>query len=479
MPADIGAEAREAADRLLNGHGSESASRQPVGKLASTVKPERVSWLWPGRLAAGKITMLDGDPGLGKSTLTAEIAARISRGQPLPGGEAGSPRGVVLLSAEDGAADTIVPRLIAAGADLARVYILTGVLGPDGLEAGLSVPGALDAIEAAIVEHDAALVVIDPLVAYLGSDTSANKDQDVRRAMAPLAAMLERTGAASLCVRHLNKAAGVSALYRGGGSIGIIGAARIGLLVAKDPDDDEARVLVGVKNNLSKEADALRFRLSGDDGTDAARVIWDHTPVTLDASTLLAAAHGDDEDRSALQDAIDFLRDYLSLGPRAVSDVFKEARPEHRDVTLKRAKRRLGVQSQREGFGPGSRVLWYLPDYPPHGQEENAETAPTIQDQGVDPVWENQPYRINPSADDPLWENPRNHAENGSFIGAKPPIQDHSQDIDPVWGFDPPNRPSEPSPTRNGHAPGPDWSTFPHGLHGDSAEAEHPEEVTV
>jgi hypothetical protein len=358
-----------------------------------------------------------------------EIAARITRGEALPGGMAGPPRGVVICSAEDGAADTIVPRLIAAGADLHRVYILHGVAGPDGQEDTLSIPGALDVIEAAILAHDAALVIIDPLVAYLGAETSANKDQDVRRALAPLAAMLERTDAACLCVRHLNKAAGGSPLYRGGGSIGIIGAARIGLLIAKDPDDDEARILAPIKGNLSKLAPALRFRLEDQPELGTARVVWDAAPVDVDASALLAATLGDAEERSALHEAMDFLRDYLSLGPRPVGDVFKEARPEHREVTLKRAKARLGVQSKREGFGPGSRVLWYLPDYPPY----DAEAAAVIPDHAPDPVCTSDHAPRN----DPVCRNPHNHAENGHGDRAETAIPDHPREDDPVWGDDP------------------------------------------
>ena len=128
-PADILTELTGVAERLgvlQNGHGHE-----PVGTLAKDVTPERVSWLNRGRLALGKITILDGDPGLGKSTAALDIAARITTGRPLPGSSvATAPRGVVVLSAEDGAADTIVPRLMAAGADLGRVFIMTGVRGP-------------------------------------------------------------------------------------------------------------------------------------------------------------------------------------------------------------------------------------------------------------------------------------------------------------------------------------------------------------
>src|SRR5262245_48882610 len=140
-------------------HGNPSSNGyavEPAGILASHVQPEQVRFLWSGRLACGKSTMVDGDPGLGKSTMALDIAARISTGRPLLGCAAGSePRGVVLLSAEDGAADTIVPRLTVAGADLARFYIMRGVKDTESAEAPVTLPASLPAIEAAIEKVDA------------------------------------------------------------------------------------------------------------------------------------------------------------------------------------------------------------------------------------------------------------------------------------------------------------------------------------
>jgi hypothetical protein len=404
---------------------SNALSREPIGQLARDIEPERICWVWPGRLAAGKLTVFDGDPGLGKSTVALEIAARISTGDPLPGGTARTPRGVVLLSAEDGPADTIVPRLIAARADLNRVFILQGVQDVQGVDE-VTVPGDLAAVEQTIRDHDAALLVIDPFVAFLGSDTSANKDQDVRRAIAPLVAMLDRIGAACLAVRHLNKASGMAALYRGGGSIGIVGAARVGLLVARDPDDDEAAVIAPIKSNLSKPPPALRYRLQSHPGTDVARVVWDQSPVTFDAAGLLAAAAGNEEDRSALQEAVDWLADLLALGPKAAADVLKDARRDGlSETTVKRAKARLGVQSQREGFGPGSHVVWFLPDRPPYDDP----TGSTIESQ--------TPIQTQPITTDPLWENPRNGNENGYTVEAKFAIQGQPRGDDPVCNVDP------------------------------------------
>ena len=248
-------------------------SPRPVGKLLSEVEPEQVEWLWPGRLPLGKLAVLDGDPGLGKSALTLDLAARVSAGLELPDGSRCGPAGVVLLSAEDGLEDTIRPRLDAAGADTERIVALSMIGVGTRAERLVSLTQDLDAIEAAIRRVGAALVVIDPLMAFLTGKTDSHKDQDIRRALAPLAALAERTGAAVLIVRHLNKSAGGNALYRGGGSIGIIGAARAGLVVAPDPEDPERRILAANKHNLSGAAPSLVFRVEAAPN-GAARVAW-------------------------------------------------------------------------------------------------------------------------------------------------------------------------------------------------------------
>jgi RecA-family ATPase len=211
----------------------------------------------------GKLTVLDGDPGLGKSTLTLGMAAALSRGTGLPGGsDLQGPADVVIVSLEDGVADTIRPRLEAADGDLARIHVITSI-GPE--QRIPSVPDDLGEMEPVIAERGVKLVILDPLMGALSAGVNAHRDQDVRRALAPLAAMAQRTGAAIVIVRHLNKAEEKSAIYRGGGSIGIIGAARVGLLVARDPDatspDDPRRVLAVAKCNLARESRALRFSL--------------------------------------------------------------------------------------------------------------------------------------------------------------------------------------------------------------------------
>jgi hypothetical protein len=341
----------------------EPASSEELGILLSTVQPERVEWLWPGRIPLGKLTITDGDPGVGKSVLSLDIAARVSRGMAMPDGAPGRMGGVVILSAEDGLRDTIRPRLDAAGANCERILFLDSVPAPggEGKEKRLPIlPDDVPYIQAAVERMKAIFVLIDPVTAFLGSDINAHKDADCRRALFPLANMAEKTGAAVDVIRHLNKGNSSNPLYRGGGSIGIIGAARSGLLVAKDPENPDKRVLAGTKCNLAKLPPSLAFDLS-QAPNGALHIGWQgessHT-----AQSLLAIPK-DDEERTAVQEAVDVLRTLLAGGGRPADDVRREARKAGvADVTLRRTKAILGVEARLVGFGRDGKWYWNLPE---------------------------------------------------------------------------------------------------------------------
>ena len=336
-----------------NAVGSAVTDRVRVTRLAD-VQPEVVKWLWQGRLPAGKLVVLDGDPGLGKSTLALDLAARISTGAAMPDGTTlASPGSVVILSAEDGLADTIRPRLDAAGADVRRV-VTFAVCGRDG-ERGPKIPGDLAHLERVLRHEAAVLVIIDPLVAHLDGSVNSWRDQDVRRALGPLATIAELTGAAILAIRHLTKATGGSPLYRGGGSIGITGAARATWLVAPDPETLNRRVLVVVKSNLAPIPPGLTYRVDsaaiGEIAT--SRIVWEGTSGHTAASLLAVPPH--EETRSALDDAKAVLSEILAHGSVGAGQVRRAAREAGvSDRTLDRAKSALGIRSVRpEGFtGP-------------------------------------------------------------------------------------------------------------------------------
>ena len=338
-----------------------------VGLLLSDVEAERVDWLWRGRIPKGKLTIVEGDPGEGKSAMTTDLAARKSMGRVWPDGEACEAGGVVLCSAEDGVADTIRPRLDAAGGDPERVLSLVTVTDGDG-ERLISVPEDLEIIRRGIDRVEAEMVVIDPLSAFLSGDVNSHRDQDVRRALAPLAKLAEDAGVAVVVIRHLTQSPGGNPLYRGQGSIGIIGAARSALLVAKHPEDEGLRVLAPLKSNLTKPAPSLAFALV-EAANDAVRLEW--RGATEHTAAALLAAPTDPEERSALEEAMDFLQDALVNGPVDNKLVKKDAREaDIAEITLKRAKSALGIRAKKQGDGPW---MWALPegDHQPYTPQDD------------------------------------------------------------------------------------------------------------
>lgn len=362
MTTDLSALAREY-DTPVAGRVLTSASLPRtliVGSLAK-VTAEEVRWLWPGRIPLGKLTMLDGDPGLGKSLMTLDLAARVSTGKPMPRETvpADGPSAVVILTAEDGLRDTVRPRLDALGADVSMVHAVVGVRA-EGVDASVTFPVDLSALGVTVTELDAKLVVIDPFMAFIGDGVNTRIDHDVRRLLAPLARLAETTGAAVLVVRHLNKSLVGSALYRGGGSIAFIGAARAGLLVARDPDDPEKRVLAVTKMNLAPEPPSLSFTIEGTEN-GAPRVRW--LGETQHRANDLVSVSGDEDVRQEAQDLRAFIREMVETASRTQKDAVAAIRAAGFDAaerTIRRARKAAGVQVERQGFGPGSVVIWSL-----------------------------------------------------------------------------------------------------------------------
>jgi len=342
-------------------------SRAAVTRLAD-VQPLPVEWLWKGYIPLGMLTVLDGDPGLGKSTALLDIAARLSRGDAMPDGSLGAAAaGVVILSAEDDLARVIRPRLDAMEANVGRIVTVAVRELSGELHDPTICSDDLEAVEQAITEVGARLVIVDPLMAFLPADVNAHRDQDVRRALRELRSLAERTGATVVVIRHFNKAQGGPTLYRGGGSIGIIGAARSGLVLAPDPDDETGayRVLAVAKSNLSPPVPAFRLRLVADNEGAFPRVSWEGTSTHTAASLLAVPA--DAVERSALEDAVAFLRDLLGTGAVSTQIVQQEAkRAGVSERTLRRAKDRLRIKARHDGQ-PGGRQAWSweLPNEPP------------------------------------------------------------------------------------------------------------------
>lgn len=336
----------------------------------SQLAPKAVSWLSPGRLALGKLSILDGNPEMGKSFLTLDLCACITTGRPLWGGEvAGDPADVVILSSEDSNADTVLPRLQALGADLNRVHYWDCSEG----ERMFRLPTNLGDLNK-LLDHTAArLVVIDPIVAFLEPSVQIYNDQSVRLALEPLRVLAERRSCAVKMVRHINKSPNVQAIFRGGGSIGFLAACRTAWLVANDPLDPNRKILAQVKNNLAPPQPSLAYQIvKQENGLPMLRWLG---PSTWTANQLLASQ------RALLgpsELAGEFLLNFLASGPRTCEEI-EEAIPKGKfsKTTLNRVKEKLQVTSQPGSLAGRSVSFWCLPGQEPPPEMED---TPEIED---------------------------------------------------------------------------------------------------
>jgi hypothetical protein len=411
----------------------------PIGTWMSEIEPERIEWLWDRRLPLGKITMLDGDPGRGKSMILYDLAARVTTGKPLPDGQPLEKGGALIVSMEDGAADTIVPRFLASGGDPTRAKII-------GSEQPLMIPDDLDRLERAIRQTNARFVAIDPVMSFLADNVNTNSDQQVRRALQPLVDVAERTGAAIVLCRHLNKSSGGETIYRGQGSIGFIGIARSGLMAGGHPDEEDVFVLAGAKGNLAKKPDSLAYRIKGavtPDGVPTATV--EYLGISAVTADQMNAAPG--EERSALTEAKEFLRDVLRAGPVWGKQIKKEA--SEADIawrTVERAKAELKVQTYKD-TGSG-KWMWVLPGAPEDGDEPR-RSSPRHWDDGGHGGHGPSSLTLPSLADMADMANSANTtAENEAYISE--PRQPRQPRQPPATGDDPTTPATPPTNSANG-----------------------------
>jgi len=360
-PGDMLGTIEERVARLAQGNGHASA----VTVCLADVEPEPVRWLWPQRVALGKLTVLVGDPGLGKSFITLDLAARVSRGMAWPDGAPGiEPGGVIILTAEDGLGDTVRPRLDAAGADVQRIVALQAVQVPGENGGGsrqewVNLRADLDALAEAIQGvKDCRLVIIDPITAYLGHADSY-KNAEIRAILAPLARLAADHGVTIMAVSHLRKSGG-RAIYRTMGSLAFNAAARAvwGVAKAKDDPSGRRRLLLPIKNNLAADLKGMGYELGpGPDGGIVVR--WEPDPVQEDVDVVFNdfADGRPGPAPESQREAEEFLLAELADGPRPANDLLVEAKEAGiAKRTLMRAKASLGVEAVKEGFGKG--WLW-------------------------------------------------------------------------------------------------------------------------
>jgi putative DNA primase/helicase len=379
------------AKHIANGEAEEDQEDEAEGTIAGeltvqafeTIEAVPIDWLWPGRFALGKLTLLTGEAGVGKSVFTCDLAARISRGLAFPDGASGVVGDSFFVGAEDGAGDTIRPRLDAAGADCRRVHLISGPKPPgEEFASAVDLSKHIDKLDRLLDRYpQAKLLVIDPVMDYLGEKCNSDKATDVRRVLGPLRSLAEKHRVAIVAMNHLRKSLGGSSKNRSLGSGAFVQVCRIELRVCEDPEDADRRLLLPVKNNLGA-APGLAYQIeSADNGS--GRAVWEADPVSITIGEVESEGGGDD--RSAVEEAIEWLSGFLSGGPVKASEAKKQAgRDGIAEVTLKRAKKKLRVAAEQR-----ERCWWWrLPDQsleeamidnnPQEALPEEAETGTTF-----------------------------------------------------------------------------------------------------
>jgi len=333
----------------------------------SDVKAELLEWLWAPYIPLGKVTLLIGDPDLGKSLLTTTIAAFVSTAREWPIGSPECKQGsVILLSAEDDVADTIRPRLEASQADLTQIHTLAMIVDYEKdlkrlQERSFSLTKDISALDDVLSRSkNCRLVVIDPLSAYL-QGVDSHRNSDVRTILAPLAKLAQEHHLAILGVTHLNKSGGPAA-YRANGSIAFTAAARAVYAIGRDPNDPERRLVAPVKANLVAEAHGFAYRLQTVDTNVGAQPVieFDPTPVDATADDILSFSTGNPKHEPELEKAVNWLKHFLILGPQSVNHI-QEAAIDYGYswATTRRAQIQLGIKPSKTGFNGG--WVWELP----------------------------------------------------------------------------------------------------------------------
>lgn len=301
------------------------------------VKPEEIKWLLTPFIPFGKITIVQGDPGEGKTTMMLQIIAKLTKGEPILPYEVDGKKecktavNVLYQTAEDGLGDTIKPRLLAAGADCSKVFVA------DESDSPLTMDD--NRLEEAIVATSAKLVVLDPLQGYLGAKVDMHRANEIRPVMKKLSSLAEKYQCAIVLVGHLNKNSRGKSSYRGLGSIDFLAAARSVLLVGRKKDDPELRVVCHVKSSLAPEGKSIAFRLNREEGFE-----WiGECDVSAD-DLLTSTAKG-----QKLREAKKFLMNMLSEQAVPQKEIMHEAQKcGIKEKTLYNAKKELGVHAIKE-----------------------------------------------------------------------------------------------------------------------------------
>jgi hypothetical protein len=361
--------ARKVSDWLGLKGGGGKASKPSSEELemicVADVEKKKVDWLWDLVLARGKVTILVGDPGGGKSQIAVYAAGRISRGDEWIDGDRAQRGHVIVLAAEDAIDDTIRPRLEATGADIDHVHVVGMVTDQDGNRRLFNLRTDLNKLRRKIDAlrsdgRNVELVVIDPISAYLG-DLDAHMLNKISAVMNEIADFARTSNLAVMAIHHPPKQAPKNAIHVGAGSLGFGAGPRLVFLVTNDPDNPERKLMLAVKNTNGPLRAGRGYRIAGcaiEYRFKTSRIEWDDEVVTVSANEALRAQNCGEP--SKVQEAADFLSDILEGGPMLNGEVERLATS--RDIgqsALRRAKKKLNIVSEKSGFGDG--WLWSLP----------------------------------------------------------------------------------------------------------------------
>ena len=290
-PPEANAQNQELTAQELKRHIEQLKSQQVQSVPLSDIEAKEIKWLHPGRIPLGKITVIAGNPGVGKTFLVLDIAARVSTGNTWPDGAKNEAGNVIILTAEDDLADTIKPRLITAGANHKRIYALQMVEKIDqetaeSYKALLSLSEDLTILEEEIKERQPKLIIIDPLNAYL-PNVDTHRDADLRsKVFGPLKELAEAYEVAIICVMHLNKSNTQNAIHRVSGSTANVAASRGSWLVTNDNDEESRKLMLPLKFNLGPKPDGLAYKIIQNENFEPV-IAWEDEPVDINANEAL------------------------------------------------------------------------------------------------------------------------------------------------------------------------------------------------
>ena len=315
------------------------------------VVSKEVEWLWYPYIPYGKITIIEGDPGEGKTTLVLKLAAALSRGLPLPcdDDKEYEPIHIIYQTAEDGIEDTIKPRLEKAGADCSMIRVI------DETDKELSMTD--DRLEQAIIETGARLIILDPIQAYIGAIVDMHRANEIRPVLKHLGIIAEKHNCAIILIGHMNKASGSKSTYRGLGSIDIQATARSVLLVARLRDKPNIRIMAHDKSSLAPAGDAIGFEMTEDNGM----VCIGPYDITIDE--LLSGNEG--RGKKKLDIAENFIKEYFGTNKVIPSNeiMIEAVKRNIKRNTLLSAKKKLGITSDKEKAENGTIYwTWVMPE---------------------------------------------------------------------------------------------------------------------